>query len=252
MTLSPDGPPLTPGGNDLPLARHVAQEQSTAHRLDAMRAMIQTWDWHTAPASPADQVDPPTETLQLAPRRPPSAARMGTGVLASLRAGTWRWVAAGLALAVVIAVVIWVSLGSTPRPSQGSPSVALLHSEAAAQFLGAERAAATASTAVTAHLAGLPGLPTVPNVSEVVTPYLNTLMIYQLELANIRWPAALTSSGAALLSQVKQFTAFDRTISSTQSNALGAWLSSFRMHSAAVNAQEGRIRHELGISPRTP
>jgi hypothetical protein len=105
---------------------------------------------------------------------------------------------------------------------------------------------------VTAHLAGLPGLPTVPNVSEVVTPYLNTLMIYQLELANIRWPAALTSSGAALLSQVKQFTAFDRTISSTQSNALGAWLSSFRMHSAAVNAQEGRIRHELGISPRTP
>jgi hypothetical protein len=252
---------MSEGSEGRSLSLRVAQEESTAQRLEAMRHTIRDWDWHapsldTIPRDDPTEVvllNPPTDTLflpstELADRSLEGSRWTRDRVVATLRRGAWRWAAAGVA-ALVVVVIIVVAMSSSPPPRHvPPPSNSLAHSEVALQFIGAEGAVDPPTARTTSALTIEHGATSVPVVAGVVTPYVTTLQRFQLELANIRWPASLAQDGAALLTQVSSFASFAQTITSTPSIGLGSWLQAFQAHAASVHFRENVIRRDLGLS----
>jgi hypothetical protein len=166
----------------------------------------------------------------------------------------WPWL---LALAVVTgAGVGYWKATSRHHAAAPPPPVSVVHPKTTPQTHGptvasslaaAEAKIDSASVALTTGLDASHGIPTTAGLATIVNPYVTALQQYSIELALIKWPKSATSDSQALRTQVTDFTTFLQTLSATQPQNLGAWLTQLHTDGAAVSTATIQLRNQLGI-----
>jgi len=219
-------------------------DAATVQRLGAVRETIRSWNWRADPELVAElaRLQQLFASLDDAPAA--TARRHHAG----------RWVAAVAALLAVAAGITWGATGRAPHPAPhtAAPAPARHHRPVArAQYVAAMTQSTEAGVEVTGGLEGLHGVPTVPAVAGVVLPYAQALQRFQIELANIHWPAAAASAGPALVGDVAGLVTFINTINDTPPLGLGAFLHTFTARTAALQAVVGEVAGDVGITART-
>ncbi len=208
-------------------------------------------------ATPAPS-EAPTELPESTTTPPPPASRPSAPAHARQRNRIVQFLtataaAACILLAVILAAAVMRSAQQRPAPASGSPAASApatpRSSSDPTRILVATDEIDSATTAAQAGFATLPGFPTPTNVTNVVTPYLSSLRLYETFMSVTSVPEPAQAAAQHALTEVRQDAAFLATIEGLPPDQLGAFLRQSSTDTAQMQVTFATLERDLQTKP---